>query len=101
MVYQRDEDHSLANSSLEDDSETSDGHEASEFRSSQKNWRPDEFKQMEEFASKETRRVNVFRFFVVLSILVIGGAVSILTFFALQSQIVHESKDAVSISTTA
>lgn len=57
----------------------------------------DEYKQIREYASKETKRVNVWRLLVIASLLIAGAAVSALTYSILSSETDADSNDAVSI----
>jgi hypothetical protein len=57
-----------------------------------------EIAQMEEFAQTETAKVNRWRLFVISSILVVGGFVSVFSYFILQREENTSTTDAVSKS---
>ena len=56
-----------------------------------------ELEQMKLFAAVETARVNRWKLFVILSILVVGGAVSTCTFITLSNEQSADAFDAVSL----
>jgi len=80
----------LQESDNDDDSDYSQNNEDEE------NERTDEYQQLRDFAGKETRRVQLGRTFVILSLIVAGAVVSSLTYIVLDRELRSDGSDAVS-----
>lgn len=80
----------------DDDYDDSSGNRYENEKSNKKK-QDDEYKEVEKYASKETKRVRIWRILVILSMLVVGAIVSTFTYKILAQDAAEHSQTSVSV----